>query len=116
MAIPAANAEHSTMPATMVDQRQTERHASSHPILVTVVGTPHQVLRGEIRNLSEGGTQIRLGEPLSPFTLVRIDYDDNLLLGEVVYCRQEESLWLIGLRIEHSLFGLTALADAMQAF
>jgi hypothetical protein len=116
MAIRAANAEHDSMPAIIVDQRETERRELSHSAVVTVVGSPEQVLEGDIRNLSEGGTQIWLGEPLPPFTLVRIEYDDNLLLGEVVYCRQEPSGWLLGLRVEHVLFGLTALADSMQAF
>jgi len=116
MAIPAANAEHDTMPAIMVDQRQAERRELSQSARVNVVGTPAKTLLGEIRNLSEGGTQIRLDQPLPPFTLVRIEYDDNLLLGEVVYCEQEQSGWLIGLRVEHVLFGLTALADSMQAF
>jgi hypothetical protein len=80
------------------------------------VGALTHILQGEIRNVSEGGTQILLDEPLPPPTLVRIEYDDNLLLGEVVYCRQEQSGWLVGVRVEHGLFGLTALAVAMQRF
>ena len=83
---------------------------------MTVIGTPTQVHRAQIRNLSEGGTQILLGEPLAPFTLVRIEYGDNLLLGEVIYCRPEEFGHLVGLRIEHALFGLSALSEAMQTF
>jgi len=116
MAIPPWNAEHSSMPAIAVDQRQTERRDLSHPAIVTVLETVVQVLHGQIRNISEGGTQIRLSEPLSPFTLVRVEYDDNLLLGEVVYCQPERSGSLIGLRIEHGLFGLTELARSMQGF
>jgi hypothetical protein len=104
------------MPAILVDQRETERRELSQAALVTVVGTSGQVLQGEIRNVSEGGTQIQLSEPLPPFTLVRIEYEDNLLLGEVVYCRQDQSAWLLGLRVEHGLFGLTALAASMQGF
>jgi len=98
------------------DQRQVERRQISHPAIVSIVGTPTQVLHGMIRNVSEGGTQIRLDEPLAPCTLVRIEYDDNLLLGEVVYCQQEQSGWLAGIRVEHGLFHLKALAAAMQEF
>jgi len=98
------------------DQRQAERQEVSRPAVLTVVGTSGAVLHGEVRNISEGGTQIRLEEPLQPFTLVKIECDDNLLMGEVVYCRPDESAWIIGLRVEHSLFGLKALADAMQGF
>jgi hypothetical protein len=97
------------------DQRQVERRQISHPAIVSVVGRPSQDLHGMIRNVSEGGTQIRLDEPLPPGTLVRIEYDDNLLLGEVVYCQREQS-WLAGVRVEHGLFHLTALAAAMREF
>src|SRR6185312_15159584 len=79
-----------------VDQRQTERHKLNQQATVTVVGSSGQVLRGEIRNLSEGGTQIVVDERLAPFTLVRVEYDDNLLLGEVVYCQAEQIRWLVG--------------------
>ena len=99
-----------------LDQRQSERQDLRHWALVTTVETPARVLRSEIRNVSSGGTQILLGEPLPAFALVKIEYDDNLLLGEVVYCRQEEFGYLVGLRIEHALFGVAALADAMQSF
>src|SRR5689334_19148625 len=83
------------------DQRIAERRELSHPAKVTTVGTSQLVLHGQIRNLSEGGTQIRLEEPLPVFTLVRIEYDDNLLLGEVVYCQAEQNWWVAGFRIEH---------------
>jgi hypothetical protein len=103
-------------PRQKLDQRQSERREHAYAATVSVMGTAAQVLRGEIRNVSEGGTQIWLGQPLPSFTLVRVEYQDNLLLGEVVYCMQEESGWLLGLRIEHALFGLAALSQAMQAF
>ena len=99
-----------------LDQRQTERREFSQAAAVTVVGTAAQILRGEIRTISEGGTQIWLDRPLPSFTLVRVEYEDNLLLGEVVYSVQQETGWLLGLRVEHALFGLTALASAMQSF
>lgn len=99
-----------------LDQRQAERQPVSLPARVTLVGAPSQVLHGTLRNLSEGGTQIRLDELLPPSTLVKIEYEDNLLLGEVVYCQQEQSGWLVGIKIEHGLFELTALAAALQGF
>jgi hypothetical protein len=98
------------------DQRRTPRIQIAYPAQVTVVGSTGRILHGVIQNISEGGTQLRLDEPLPPSTLVRIEYEDNLLLGEVVYCQDEESGWLAGVRIEHGLFGLSTLAVAMQGF
>ena len=73
-----------------------------------------QFLHGEIRNLSEGGTQILVREPLDLASLVKIEYADKFLLGEVVYCRQEKAGWLLGIRLERGLSGVTDLADAMR--
>ena len=95
------------------DQRQTQRHQVSQSAIVSVLGAASQVLKGEIRNVSKGGTQLQLDRPLGVGSLLRIDYDDNLLLGEVMYCQQEETAWIAGIRIEHTLTGLTALAKAM---
>jgi len=93
------------------DQRQDERHQSSRSVIVSVLGTGNQILHGEIRNVSNGGTQLRLDQPLQYASLVTIDYDDNRLLGEVVYCEKEQAGWLVGIRIEHALLGLATLAS-----
>src|ERR1700704_6431050 len=95
------------------DQRQAQRHQLSQSAIVSVFGTASLVLHGEIRNVSEGGTQIWLDQPLRYASLVRIDYDDNFLLGEVIYCQQEQAGWLVGIRVEHALLGLTPLARAL---
>ena len=99
-----------------LEQRQTERREISHPAKVTLLGTTPEIVHGMVRNVSEGGTQIRLDQPLAPPTLVKIEYEDNLLLGEVIYCEETQTGWLVGVRIEHGLFALSAIADVMQKF
>jgi hypothetical protein len=94
-----------------MDQRQDERHPSSRSVSVSVLGTGSPILYGEIRNVSNGGTQLRLDQPLQYASLVTIDYDDNRLLGEVVYCKEEQTGWLVGIRVEHALLGLATLAS-----
>jgi hypothetical protein len=96
------------------DQRQAQRHPLSQSAIVSVLGAASQVFQGEIRNVSKGGTQLHLGQPLATGSLLRIEYDNNLLLGEVVYCQQERPGWVVGVRIEHALSGLAALSVAMS--
>ncbi len=96
------------------DQRLNQRHQLNQSATVSVLGTPSQILQGEIRNISKGGTQIRLDQPLRCASLVEIHYNDNYLLGEVIYCAQEQATWLVGIRVEHALLGLTALASAVE--
>jgi hypothetical protein len=96
------------------DRRQIPRQQQSESAVLSVLGTG-QVLHGEIRNLGEGGAQMLLREPLRVSSLVKIEYADKLLLGEVVYCRQEQAGWLLGIRVENALSGaVTDLADAVR--
>jgi len=97
------------------DRRQTQRQRLSQSAVVSVFGTG-QIFHGEMRNLSKGGTQILLYEQLRATSLVKIEYADRLLLGEVVYCRQEQAGWLLGIRLEHAMAGANDLDDAMRRF
>jgi|SRR5690242_9391615 len=96
-------------------QRQAQRHQSGQSAIVGVLGTAGQIFQGEIRNVSKRGSQLHLNQPLGVGSLLRIEYDNNLLLVEVVSCQHEQAGWVVGIRIEHALSGLTALADALRA-
>ena len=123
MVISAGNTEHAIMRQQIMvanapialdrqaDQRQDGRYQLSRSATVSVLGTACQILHGEIRNVSEDGIQIRLGQSLRYASLVTIDYDDNRLLGEVVYCEKEQAGWLVGIRVEHALLGQATLAS-----
>ena len=97
-----------------LDQRRDQRHQFSRSAIVSVLGKASHVLQGEIRNVSKGGTQLLLNQPLRAGSLLRIDYGNNLLLGEAIYCQQGQNGWVLGIRIEHSLCGLTELADSIS--
>jgi hypothetical protein len=128
MAISARNTEDITMGLQTIvadvpialdrqaDQRQDRRYQLTQSVIVSVVGETSQILRGEVRNVSNGGTQIRLDQPLRYALLVKIDYDDNCLLGEVVYCEKERAGWLVGIRVEHALLGLAKFASMGERY
>ena len=109
-----------TTVADIRDQGREQRNERREQLYVsaklTLIGSSRQVLYGEIRNISQGGTQISLSQPVPSFTLVKIEYNDSLLLGEVVYCQRDQSGWLVGVRVEHGLVGLEALAEVMRQF
>jgi hypothetical protein len=123
MVISAGNLEYVFMPLQTVvsdapigldlqaDQRQAKGHQISESAIVSVLGAASQILRGEVRNVSNGGARILLDQPLRYASLVTIDYDDNRLLGEVAYCEKEQAGWLVVIRVEHALLGLATLAS-----
>ena len=94
----------------MEPEPTVQRHQMRRSAIVNAFGVITPALHGEILNMREGETQIWLDQPMPYGSLVRIEYDDDLVLGEVVYCQQEESGWLVGVRVEHTLLGLKARA------
>ena len=50
--------------------------------------------------------------PVAPGTAVKIEFEDSLLLGEVVYTRALENSLLVGVRLREALRGLRELARA----
>jgi hypothetical protein len=98
------------------DRRRARRQELNQFAAVSILGTVNDAVQGEIRNVSTGGTQIRLNQPLRFGSLVAIDYDDNRLLGEVVYCLKEQDGWLVGIRVEHALSGLATLPSFREDY
>jgi len=98
------------------DQRQDPRHPLNQSATVSVLDTPSEIFHGQIRNVSKGGTQVQLDRPLQCASLVEVHYSDNRLLGEVIYCAKEQAGWLVGIRVEHALLGLTALASIAERY
>ena len=93
------------------DRRQAPRQQLNQSAAVSVLGSG-EILHGHIRNLSEGGAQVLLGQPLKVTSLVKIEYAGKVLRGEVVYCRQEESGWVLGIRAGSELPGVIDRADS----
>jgi len=127
MVISAGNIEHVIMRLQTVvsdapialdfqaDQRQAQRHQLSQSAIVSTLGAS-QILRGAVRNVSNGGARILLDQPLRCASPVTIDYDDNRLLGEVAYCEKEQAGWLVGIRVEHAVLGLATLASIGERY
>jgi len=97
-------------PEQQADRRRAPRQPLTQSAIVSVPRTG-QVLHGQIRNLSESGTQILLQEPLDLVSSIKIEYADKNLLGEVVYCRQEQAGWLLGIALKRALSGVSEALD-----
>jgi hypothetical protein len=97
-----------------IEHRRSERFKVGCAAVVTVFGG--ETLQGTLTNVGEGGAQLRLNQRVPPSSLLKIEYGDCILMGEVVYCQAEGSSCLVGIKVEHALFGLAALAIAMRGF
>lgn len=58
---------------------------------------------------SAHGLRIETAQRLAPSTLVRLDLDDSLVLGEVAWCSEAGESYHCGLRMKQSLQHLASL-------
>ena len=112
MSLALATAERSaTVPST--DRRQTGRLKVESNARVTVLGVDVR-FDGWLMNVSDGGAQLRVDRSVPVSSLVKIECVDFFLLGEAVYCQAERGEWVVGVNVEHGLYGLKALGEAIR--
>jgi hypothetical protein len=105
-----------------MDRRSTTRHPIAHGLAadyvlrVTVLsadGASDRVFAAHLADWSDGGMRLTAAEPLAPGTPVRVDWDDQLALGEVCHCSSLATDvpggYAIGLRVQQMLTGLDSL-------
>ena len=112
MSFALAAAEKSTT-TTCIDRRQGDRLKVETNAELTILSTDVSV-RGWLMNVSDGGAQIRVDRSVPVSELVKIECSDFFLLGEVIYCEADRDQWLLGVNVEHGVYGLKAMAEAIR--
>jgi hypothetical protein len=95
-----------------MDQRQASRFEADQAVTVTILGKSPVTRRGVIRNASGLGLGLEMEGPVGIGAALKIEFEDSLLLGEVVYTRPLENSLLVGVRLSEVLRGLAELARA----
>ena len=87
------------------------------PVVVTNLDEPDAKLPGRMTSVSRHGFGLMVDQPVSPGSAVRVDFDGNLLLAEVCYCRKRRDGpgYAVGLRAEHVLTGTKELEELVDA-
>jgi hypothetical protein len=97
-----------------MERRQRPRYETDQQVSVTVLGQPEQKLAGWIVNKSGSGMRLEVPRPLAAGTLVKIEWEDTLLLGEAVYSEPYGDGYAAGVKLEHVLVGTESLARLAQ--
>ena len=98
-----------------MNQRRELRIETEQSVWVTIFGEPDIQLPACIKNVSARGVGLELQGPVAIGAALKIELDDALLLGEVIYCRDDGVSSYVGVELEHSLCGLRDLAEALGA-
>jgi hypothetical protein len=100
----------------IMNERREPRFETNQPIWITLFGEPDIRLPARIKNVSARGIGLQLQGPVAIGTALKFELDDALLLGEVIYCREDEASFYVGVELEQALCGLAQLAKALNAF
>src|SRR4051794_27419957 len=99
-----------------INERRDLRLEASQSVWITLFGEPDIRLPAIIKNVSPRGIGLQLQGPVAIGTALKLELNDALLLGEVIYCREEASTFYVGVELEQVLCGLGELANAVRAF
>jgi hypothetical protein len=99
-----------------MNQRPESRVLTNQSVAIALFGNPDLQRSARIRNISGKGIGLELDEPVPPGSILKVDLEDGLLLGEVIYCRSEGGSYYAGVVLEHALSGLAELSRMVTAF
>jgi hypothetical protein len=115
-AIGALNLPTTCADMLIMNQRREPRLEANQRVWMTLFGEPEIRLQACIKNVSVRGIGLELEGPVAIGSPVKIELDDCLFLGEVIYCREDEASFFVGVQLEQALYGLTELARALGTF
>ncbi len=99
-----------------MDQRREPRFEADQAVTVTVLGECESQRSARVRNASGRGLALEMAVPVTPGTALKIHFEDSVVLGEAVYCRGGDNLYLLGVELDQVLCGLTELGRKLQEF
>ena len=102
-----------------MDRRRSERIPSDQSATLKVLqecapGEREVVLTVIVEDMSSHGMRIRMDRELPLGTPVRVDLNDNILLGEVCHCSSDGVGFQCGIRTEQALCSVTDLMRLMK--
>jgi hypothetical protein len=100
----------------VMNQRRESRIEANQCVRITTLGEPEIQFPARIKNVSMRGVGLELQCPIKPGAAIRIDLEDALLLGEVIFCRKDAERFFAGVELEHALWGLADLQLAVGGF
>jgi hypothetical protein len=99
-----------------MSQPREPRVQIEQQLWITLFGEPDIRLPARIKNVSSHGIGLALDGPVVVGSALKFELDDSLLLGEVIYCRNDCGSFYVGVELEHMLCGLGDLAETVRSF
>ena len=102
----------------LVERRREPRIRIDEYVRVTALtDPPGNPIIGKTVDLSGRGLSLVLPQSVPRGVPVRVDQSDRLLLGDIVYCLEDDGVFRVGIQVDQTLrhtADLQALRDAIQ--
>jgi hypothetical protein len=98
-----------------VDDHKSAQLAAHAPVEVTLIAPEPRRVSGRVLSVSARDLLLRLPLDAPAGSIVRIDGDDSLLLGEIQRSEPSGDEWRVSVRVYHSLSGLAELERLNRA-
>jgi hypothetical protein len=104
-----SDAADSGAPGMTLDTDRSVAHNPAHDM------KNDRLLAATVVDASERGLRLTMQSPLPLDSAVRIDLQNELLLGEVCYCQQSPQGYVVGVELQQSLSNLNDLSNLARA-
>jgi len=97
-----------------MERRREPRFAADQPVVVTLLGDREIRRPARIMNVCSWGMAVEMDCPAPPGTLLRIEFEDGIALGESLHCREAAGAYYVGITLDQALKSLANLALAVH--
>lgn len=99
-----------------MDRRREPRIHAYETVMLTVLGEAGYSSPANAIQLSAHGMRVVLDRPVAVNAAIKVVANDWMGLGEVCYCRQERSHYVVGFELDQALVGLEELTTLSRDF
>jgi hypothetical protein len=84
------------------------------PVVVTLLDGREVRRRAQVTNASAWGVGIEMRCPVAPGALLRIEFGESVVLGEVAHCREAAGSYYVGVKLDQALKSVADLTGELD--
>ncbi len=87
-----------------MDQRRFPRCEAEQEVRIICLEQPKDAFAGRLKNFSPYGAGLACPKSLSAGSLIKVEWGEAILLGEVIYCQSQGKEFVAGLNVEEIVY------------
>ncbi len=87
-----------------MNQRRFPRCETEQEVRVLCLEQSNEAFAGRLKNFSSYGVRLNCPKSLSAGSLIKVEWGEAILLGEVVYCQSQGDEFVAGVEVEEIVY------------